>query len=185
MNPALSEIAAALDDSRRALLAAAEGMDDAALAARPGPGEWSVGEVLHHVAIVERRVAGMAARLLEEGIAAGLPPARAGMGSVLGSLDAFSVPVVRKPLKTTSAQPEHGLSLAELRRELDGARAAVLGAMEAADPYDLSGLRAAHPALGDLSLYQWLVFIPQHEQRHAAQARRVRDAVLASGPARE
>ncbi|MEA2712972.1 MAG: hypothetical protein QOK27_933, partial [Gemmatimonadales bacterium] len=33
----------------------------------------------------------------------------------------------------------------------------------------LGGLTFSHPLLGSLDLYQWILFVGQHEARHAAQ----------------
>jgi hypothetical protein len=37
------------------------------------------------------------------------------------------------------------------------------------DGLALGALRWAHPALGELDLYQYILFIGQHEARHARQ----------------
>jgi hypothetical protein len=42
-------------------------------------------------------------------------------------------------------------------------------AMRAADGLALSSVRVTHPRLGELDLYQWILFVGQHEARHREQ----------------
>ncbi|HYW06495.1 MAG TPA: DinB family protein, partial [Longimicrobium sp.] len=105
-------------------------------------------------------------------IAAGLPPAPADAegDSVLGSLDRFRIEERRRRVDALeSARPTHGLARAELLDALAASRAGLLELLRAAAPHDVSGVIHKHPALGDLNLYEWLVFVGKHELRHAAQ----------------
>jgi hypothetical protein len=53
-------------------------------------------------------------------------------------------------------------ALAESRREL-------LSALDLADGLALGQISFPHPLIGPLDLYQWVLFVGQHEARHAAQ----------------
>jgi uncharacterized damage-inducible protein DinB len=178
MQRKLAEVAAELERTRAVVLANVEGLDQEALDRRPGESAWSVGEVAHHLALVEQGVVRLLGSLLHAAIAAGLPPAPPEGDSVLGSLDRFRIEDRRRRVEARdSARPTHGLPRAELLDGLAASRAALLALMEAAAPHDVTGVVHKHPALGDLNLYEWLVFVGKHELRHAAQMREARAGV--------
>ncbi|MDB4881091.1 MAG: hypothetical protein JWL60_2537, partial [Gemmatimonadetes bacterium] len=52
---------------------------------------------------------------------------------------------------------------------LAGSRSELHAAIAAADGLALQTVRHAHPRLGEIDLYQWLLFIGQHEARHVPQ----------------
>ena len=37
---------------------------------------------------------------------------------------------------------------------------------------DLSAIKRPHPVLQDIDMYQWALFVPQHEERHRKQMER-------------
>lgn len=174
-NRKLAEIAAEQDAARRALLEAAEGLDPARLAARPAPDAWSVGEVLDHVARVERSVAGLIRKVLDEGPP--LPPAWDDGASVLDAAPPLPTARLEAP---PMARPAPGLSREELLAGLERSRRTLREVMDEAAPFDLGARLFPHPVVGPLDLYQWFLFVARHERRHTAQALRARDAVLAS-----
>jgi len=61
-----AEHQAQLCDSRAALLAAMEGIDEGKLRTRPGPGEWCVIEVLAHMVDVDNEYLAQALKTVEE-----------------------------------------------------------------------------------------------------------------------
>ena len=180
MHPRLAELADYLSETRAALLASVEGAPPERLRARPAPGAWSAAEILDHVRKVERGVATVLARALGAAQRAG--PERS-TSSVTGSLDAFGVAIptrlVSAPefvLPHADADPERALTgLVRSREELTAAIAAL-------DGLALGEVRVPNAALGELDLYQWILFAGQHEARHTRQIRRTLDAVAA--PAR-
>ncbi|MDB4886632.1 MAG: hypothetical protein JWN79_2070, partial [Gemmatimonadetes bacterium] len=52
----------------------------------------------------------------------------------------------------------------------------------AADGLALQSVRHAHPRLGDIDLYQWILFIGQHEARHVPQVAEIIGALTAIRP---
>jgi uncharacterized damage-inducible protein DinB len=136
---------------------------------RPADDRWSVAEILEHLAYVERALAKHSARLLDEAQAQGLGPDPEA-DSVLHSLDRFGV-ATRQGRITAGERvsPKGALQPDEALAILGDARAALLLRYRQADGLDLTRPRAPHPVLGELDLYQWLLFVAQHEARHTLQ----------------
>lgn len=176
MHPALAEIAANIDADREALRRAWRDLTQAQLDFRPVPEAWSVGENLDHLALVERGIARLLHKKIDEITAAG-NHAAPGLPSQIGSLD--HVPVRDRTnyrLKVpASVAPRHSVPAEELNRSLDDTRDAMRKALAALALYDLTQHTFPHPALGTLNLYQWILFVGQHERRHLAQIEAILD----------
>jgi uncharacterized damage-inducible protein DinB len=172
MHPRLAELLDATEDARRALLDRVSPLDAPSLVRRENGG-WSVAEILEHLALVEAGTVRLLARRLERAKEQGL-----GMetddASLLQSLDAFDLTNSQQPtdaleiVRPSAAQPA-SVSLERLAES----RAALRVLMTAADGYALEGVRASHARLGDISMYQWVLFLGQHERRHLNQITRI------------
>jgi hypothetical protein len=168
-----------LDENERAradLLSAVEGLSQEELSARPSPDRWSIGEILHHLQLIEAAVL----RLLEKQTARAerthVPPDTKS-DSLLHSLDHFAIPsAADKIVAPDSVSPERGRSREVLHEGLRASRAALLAAAARASEFDLGALHFPHPVLGRLNMYQWILYIGQHERRHLAQIQRIRGA---------
>ncbi|HEX5580280.1 MAG TPA: DinB family protein, partial [Gemmatimonadaceae bacterium] len=104
--------------------------------------------------------------------------------SVLGLLDGRGVAerTVRREAPEI-VRPSPDVTAADAARALAATRAALRDALASADGLALGEIRAAHAALGEMDLYQWVLFVGQHERRHAAQLREIA-ARLAGGAER-
>jgi hypothetical protein len=176
LTPRLRELVDALQTARSRLLEAVAALGQAQLDAAPSEGQWSIGEILHHLQLIDRSVARVLARQLERAEKTGGPagPDRR-QDSVLGSLDRFDLE--RSSEKITAPPgfvPARGLSRQELLDGLVDSRSALLAEVARAGARDLSGLTFPHPVLGRLDMYQWLLYTAQHELRHLHQIESVR-----------
>ena len=180
MHPRLSEIATYVDAQRSALLAAAQELPEAAWPTRPAADQWSVSDVCEHLHRVERGSARLIAIRATEARAAG-HPAEVEEGSMMQCLDFASLTDRSRRIEAPSrVAPEGGWTRAAA---LAGSRSELHAAIAAADGLALQGVRHAHPRLGEIDLYQWLLFIGQHEARHASQVTEIVGRLLAgSGP---
>ena len=127
--------------------------------------------------IVENRIA--------DRVAAGIEVARQnGWGAddydadVLQSVDRFQIERVITPIQTRNP-PEPGHSRAELFTGLRASREKLLGIVRDGTDVSWSKITAPHPALGELNLYQWLLFVARHEDRHRGQLERAHERVQA------
>jgi hypothetical protein len=155
-----------IERQRTALIAAVVGQPTRLLDAKPSPEEWSPSEILDHLAIVESGVAGLLAKRLLRAKEAGL------------ALESSTEPV-RSPLDSASltqkidapenVRPTPNTTAAIALERLGDAHAALYKTLAAADGYDLSAVTAHHQIFGELNMYEWLIFLSRHEQRHIAQ----------------
>jgi uncharacterized damage-inducible protein DinB len=169
MHPRLAELLEYLDAQRASMLHAAAALPAERWVIRPAPDRWSVAEVFWHVQRVERGVAKLIATRSAEARASGHPEERES-GSVLGSLDGRGVTDRSRPIEAPSRVSPPEIPDAEfVQRELDESRAALRAAVAQADGLALGSITHPHPVLGEIDLYQWILFVGQHEARHTAQ----------------
>lgn len=138
---------------------------------RPAPDRWSAAEVLGHLAKVEAssgKLFSVHARQLRE---SGAPLETS--DDARSIIDGFT----RFPLHTRTrlveapaiVQPEADSDFEDAVHALEVSRARLLDAIGKADGLALGSVSAAHPRLGPLTMYEWLLMIARHEARHAEQ----------------
>jgi uncharacterized damage-inducible protein DinB len=177
MNPRLQEIVNELARTRLLLLASVADLPQEDLDARPGPDQWSIGEILSHLRIIEGQVTQVLARQSAKARKNGAGP-DPGTESVLHSLDRFAIEVVREKITTPAfSRPEGGGPKQELLDGLARSRRELLGEIDAAADLDLSQVSFPHPVFGRLTMYEWILFIAKHELRHKAQIESVKSSV--------
>jgi hypothetical protein len=179
MHPRLAEIAQYVDAQRTALLAAAAPLPEAEWTTRPEPSRWSVSDVFEHLHRVERGSARLIAKRAAEARAAGHAPEE-DERSLMSSLDhAGLTDRSRKIAAPERVAPEGGWTRAAAMAAIEGSRSELRAAIAAADGMALQSVRAEHPRLGDIDLYQWILFLGQHEARHVPQVAEIVQTLLA------
>jgi hypothetical protein len=171
-HPRIQELLDHLTASRADLRAAVETVAPEMRERRPAPDRWSVAEILEHLSIVEARVA--------DRLTATLAAARiGGLGPELETTPVMPTVDMRKLLDraNTRAAPEalhpHGMAWAAAWEALDRSRERFCEVVQSGDGLALGTLTMPHPALGELTLYQWIGTVGGHEARHAAQIREI------------
>ena len=161
------EIYEHIDRARTRLLSAVEGLSAEELAYSPAPDRWSVAELCEHLAIVEDSVVKLLGKLLDKSDEAGDAAASADFEPV--SIEEF----VERSRTARYEAPDRirptGLPLADSLARLRDSRAALHSLRPRVERADGRALRFPHPAWGPLDLYQWLLFVGAHEDRHLAQ----------------
>ena len=169
LHPRLAELRAELDRTRDGLLAAVASVPAELAALRPEADRWSVAEVVEHLRIVEDRTGRLLGKLGKQAETVGPEVSSA---SVLSSLDHYGL---RSPERRIGAPdavaPTGAITLAEGLAGLVESRRQLLELLHRVSGRALDELAAPHPLLGRLSFYQWLLFLAQHEERHASQVR--------------
>ena len=69
-------------------------------------------------------------------------------------------------------QPRQDIDISEALEGLESSREALRAAVVTADGLALGEIKHNHAILGELDLYQWLIFLGQHEGRHRKQIER-------------
>ena len=169
MHSRLAELTEYLAQQRRAVLAAAAAVPSARWSERSAPDRWSVSQILEHLHKVERGAAGLVAKRIAGAKAAGHPP-ETDSSSVLGTLERFPVSDRGKRLVAPAlVEPTENPDRATVEQQLAESRAALLAAIESGDGLALGEIRHTHMRFGELDMYQWILFVAEHEKRHARQ----------------
>jgi hypothetical protein len=163
------EIYEHIDRTRARLFDAVEGLSEEQQSFTPAPDRWSAAELVEHLSIVEGNVVRLLEKLLGKA-------EEAGAGTV--APDLFDDPVsieefVERARGVKLEAPERirptGLTLSDSLARLRDSRAALHALRPRVERADGRSLRFPHPAWGPLDLYQWLLFVGAHEDRHLAQ----------------
>ena len=168
---ALDQIA----DQRKGLLEASSGLSEAQLDYKPAEAEWSISDILHHMALTDEGGARLAANMLKQAEEKKLPADPRPEASVLNSLDEFNPQLAGTKVQAPDrVAPRSHLPAAESIVRLKSSRENVVATWAQLGEYDLSGLTYPHPLLGELNAYQWLIILGRHESRHTAQIARIK-----------
>jgi hypothetical protein len=168
MHPRTQELLTYLDAQRAVLRTTLESAPAAIRERVPGPGAWSVANVLEHLAIVEQRIATLLASMIEKARADGLA-AETSSEPLLPTLGVERL--ANRETKVVAPDLLHptGMTAAAAWTALEQAGVALRDAVRTGDGLALGTLSRTHPLFGPLSLYQWIAFVGAHEARHAAQ----------------
>jgi hypothetical protein len=172
MHKRLAEITDFLDRTRSGLMKSVEGATRDQMARKAKNGGWSVAEILDHLGIVEAMVAKLIAKSIARGKTEGVGK-ETSEESLIGTFDAFSFPNTKEPFQAPGLSiPRSDPDPDEVLANLASSREALRAALESADGMDLGSIQRDHLILGPLNLYQWALFIGQHEARHTSQITR-------------
>ena len=151
-------------------------------AERPVPDRWSAAELLEHLSRVEsgcaRVIAKRAAGARQSGIAV-----EGERGSMLGALDGRRVTDrSHKLVAPEIVAPAGGFTREAALDALARSRAEFMRAVSEADGLPLGEIRHTHVVLGELDLYQWILFVGQHERRHLPQLEEIATQLQSAKP---
>lgn len=173
MHPLLSEVLAATEAARTELLDVLHGLGPGQWDRRAPDGGWSVGEVVGHLQLVEDSSVRALFRGFRNARAAGLGPETDG-SSRLGTLDVAGIVEAARPIPAPDmVTPTDTADLAARLEKLAYSREGLRKFAAEADGMALSQVKFPHPAIGEIDLYQWVLFIGLHERRHVNQIRRI------------
>lgn len=176
MNPRLEEIVKDIEAARSELITMVSDLDESATGARAAPEQWSIGEIMHHLVLMENLVTTLLEKQIPRAKERGIG-ADTSTESLVHSLDRFSIETAADKLTAPqSVVPAQGLTRGELLSLLSASRARLKRAISEADGIDLGQMHFPHPVLGRLDMYQWILFVGKHERRHLAQIARVKGA---------
>lgn len=137
---------------------------------QPADGEWSIGEILHHVMLAEVGTSKLTSKLLRD--------ARPPLPPFPGDLRAFTpLPPPPGPAKAPEVvYPERGHQIERLLADLATARERSRQAIERVAAVDPRAFTWRHFILGELDLAQWWLLHVRHETDHLQQLRAVKAA---------
>jgi len=181
-----SRIAEALDylDTERAdLLTAVELVPGELRERAPATDRWSVAQVLQHLTIIESRIVPLIHKLVTGARAAGLGP-ELETSSILNTRHAAKI--ADRSFRVTAPEetvPPSDVSAVVAWKALEESRKALREAVVSGDGLALSEVKYPHPVLGEINLYQWILFVGSHEVRHTAQVREIAEQFTSASTA--
>jgi hypothetical protein len=160
-----------LERVRAELLREVQGLSQTQADWRPGPKEWSVGEVLDHVTVSEVATGKLTTKLTREAAAGGAP--------AVFPHDLTEFPALAIPASTSADAPElvwptHGKPFSELLQTMAATRQRSRQSFDRLATCDPRTLRFTHFRLGNLDLSQWWRLQGDHERVHLEQVRAIK-----------
>jgi hypothetical protein len=165
----LKELLAYMDATRAELVACAREMNPSFAQIRPRDGVWSAADNLAHLALVEANVVNLMTKSIDEARAGGIGPGTSD-ASFMNSLDRWRVPNHEmKVTAPTRITPDKDTAVEESLASLEQSRERLHKILIENSDVDLSAIKRPHPLLRELDMYQWALFVAQHEVRHRRQ----------------
>jgi hypothetical protein len=157
-----------LEEKHAAFLATVAGVDQATSQKQPAPGEWSVGEIIHHVTLIERTLRRLAWAMRWRLVGS---PARAGVQKMAAMEKVGQREGRAKTMRRFL--PSHGRPIARLIAAFNRERQKTLKLVRRADFGKLRQRAFRHYVLGYMNGEEWLLFNGYHEERHRRQIEEV------------
>lgn len=177
MHARLAEVMDYVEERRKELLASFAGAHAEKLERHPAPDGWSVAEVIEHLRLVESGVARLVSKRAAQSKAAGAEEEKCSE-SVMSSFDrhrsALSAGAIEAP---ATVRPRTDVDMAAALTGLESSRQALREAAASASNVALGEISHPHPILGELDLYQWLIFVGDHEEHHTKQIKRTLQSI--------
>lgn len=170
----MQELTDAISRSRQSLLRHVDGLSDAQLSYKPDEGEWSLNDILHHLALTDEANGKLTSRALKHAHEKNVPPDPTPDESVLNCLDAAVASLNTRAQAPDFVRPQSHLPAPDSLARLAASRERMLQSIEQLCVYDLTQLKYPHPVLGDLDMYQWILIAGGHEGRHVGQIKRIK-----------
>jgi hypothetical protein len=172
MHARLAEAMDYVEERRKELLRSFEGVPGDRLCQRATPEGWSVAEILDHLRMVEAGVARLITKRVAQAREAGLGEERS-TEPVLPTFDQHSARLENAVMQSpATVVPRANIDISEAVDGLEGSREALRAAAVSANGLSIGEIKHTHQILGELDLYQWLIFVGQHEGRHRKQIER-------------
>jgi hypothetical protein len=148
---------------------------------KPAPERWSVAEVVEHLSILEQRVAALLSMQVAAARANGVGPDTDTSSVVAGFVNPDRLlDRTQKIVAPKSVVPTGTVDTTAGTEALDRAHAALVASLENANGVSLENLVQAHPVLGPMNMYHWIVALGLHDDRHAAQIREIGQSLVAA-----
>ena len=174
MHPRLAAVIDFVDRARTELLVAVDAVPEPLREARPSENEWSVAEIVEHLARVEKGIAKLVALKVGELQAMPEPP-REATDAAPSAGDRFAT-ILNRATRLEAPErvaPKGEMSAEAALSELKATRGMLLDQLHAGDGLAYSAVIHPHPIFGPIDLYEWVHFVGAHELRHVEQIRDV------------
>jgi hypothetical protein len=165
----ISELFGYMDSTREKFLKTAASINPVFAGVRPRGNQWSAEQIVAHLAAVEDRVGRSIRKSIDTARAEGLGPETSDE-PILSSLDQHGIADATVKRESPEAVvPQEGRPIGDSLTALAVSREELKEAFRSADGLALSMIIKNHGAIGEANMYQWGLFLAQHEERHRRQ----------------
>jgi hypothetical protein len=166
LHPELHKTMVLTDADRQRILDRVQGLTQSQIDYKSSPETWSVGEVLHHLILIEVSISKLFNKLIKEN------------QRVVGVNDAIRIEAMTYGADGPQQAPEfgiptHGRPFGDLLMELAATRERTTQTLAKYTGDDPSELRWPHHRFGDTGMAHWVRFIGVHEGHHLRQIERI------------
>ncbi len=165
-----------VDDAVAEVRNCLSGISQAESERRPSPEAWSVGEIVHHLALVIARAGNLSTLVGTQA------PDRFDYSAILAQRQ-FKLPEIAdagkggKGVAPEGTRPTHGGNIQDLLDELSRAWQESKRKLRTVSDQDLSRYYYEHYRLGPLNLYETIAFHGYHARKHLGQIQRTLAAI--------
>lgn len=166
LHPELQKAMVLIDADRQCILDRVQGLTQPQVDYKPTPETWSVGEVLHHLILIEVSISKLFNKLIKEN------------QPVVGASDAMRIEAMTYGADGPQQAPKfgipaHGRPFGDLLTELAATRERTTQTLAKYTGDHPSELRWIHQRFGDMGMTHWVRFIGLHEGHHLRQIERI------------
>ncbi len=166
----LEEIFTHIDTVRAEVTGRIESLDEAEVVLRNNGEGWCPEELAEHLALVEKSITAVVERLLRKSEELNMPPPPSGkIDPPVKFPSAVRKTEMNKVEAPDRIRPRGGVPTGKSLQDLKTSREYINSLRPRMEAVSLSEAKFPHPVMGELDLYQWLLFIAEHEARHLAQ----------------
>ncbi|WP_026906717.1 DinB family protein [Paucisalibacillus globulus] len=160
-----SIITKSFEETREELVELVRGLSDEAFNAKPSEDRWSIGQIYHHLALVELATV----KAVQWGVKEDkdTKTEQKNISPMLNRKKKFPAPKVVEP----GGGPFEVKEIVEMLNNSRKKLLATVNSLE--DSSSLYEKSVVHPAFGLLPLNQWVEAVPLHEQRHMEQIKEI------------
>lgn len=165
----VGEILEMIGRAHDALREAVADLDDAKAGYRASPDNWTIAEILEHLATVQEGMSKISYLLLKQADGTAAKP----------DVWPLDLSMIEKGLGTNFQAPENvrpkgGVGIGESLEKLGRDYERLCDMQARLEAVDLNAATFPHPAFGPLGGYHWLVLLGFHEQKHTRQIERIK-----------
>jgi DinB superfamily len=177
MHARLAEAMDYVEEKRKELLESFRGIPEEKLHYRVSESSWTIAQILEHLRLVETGVARLISKRAGQARAAGAREEKSAE-SIMPSFDPYAARLASAVLQSPEpVRPRLDVNHADALAGLEISREALRAAAGSANGLALGEIKHTHPILGELDLYQWLIFLGGHEERHKKQIERTLNSI--------
>ena len=171
----ITDIFVMIDKMNARFVSSISGLSQAQENFRPAPDRWTIAENVEHISIVNNGFLRLTYKLLKQAEADPKPAREDIQMPPLTMTDNGEI----KPGKMEAPEtvrPKGDVPVAQSVTKNQQAIDDLFKLQPRLDPIDLSELNWPHPMLGQLNLYQWLMLLGEHVERHRLQIEAVKSS---------